>query len=294
MNRSSGAYNIGLFGYTETSSVIRRVGLVSVDVSGWSVVGALVGRNTGTIGSSFVVGVVNGDHGVVGGLVGHNEGNILTSYAQADVSARTSIGGLVGTNEGVISASYASGIVSGHFVRAGGLVGQMSGGSIRTSYATSIVSETAAVARERTYWIKESEDTWRGVSLYYYIEQGQAIIVLPRKTEGDDPIHGVQQLHSGVPPDYLTANFSVGGLVGAAGNVSISASYWNTDTSGITVGVGAGSVPGAEGKTTAELQTPTGYTGIYASWNIDGDGDGSGDDIWDFGTSSEYPTLDLE
>ena len=34
-----------------------------------------------------------------------------------------------------------------------------------------------------------------------------------------------------------------------------------------------------------------GYTGIYADWNVDVDGDGNADDPWSFGTSSEYPTL---
>ena len=46
-----------------------------------------------------------------------------------------------------------------------------------------------------------------------------------------------------------------------------------------------------EGKTTAELQSPTGYTGIYENWNI---GLAPGDtDVypWNFGTSSEYPVL---
>ncbi len=291
VNPSSGAYNIGLFGYTETSSVIRGVRLVSADVSGWSAVGALAGRNTGTIISSFVVGEARGDYDAVGGLVGRNEGSILTSYARADVSARTAIGGLVGINEGVIAASYASGRVSGHFVRAGGLVGQMSGGSIRASYATSHISESAVVASEGRFEIRGSGV---GVNLYYYIERGQAIVVMPHSPKGDDPIHGVQRLYDGTPPDHLPINYSVGGLVGAAGNVSISASYWDTDTSGITEGVGSGTVPGTEGKTTSELQTPTGYTDIYTSWDIDVDGDGDPDHIWDFGTSSEYPGLKLE
>ena len=46
------------------------------------------------------------------------------------------------------------------------------------------------------------------------------------------------------------------------------------------------------GKTTSELRSPTGYTGIYTDWNVDLDGDGAGDDPWDFGASSQYPALD--
>ena len=55
------------------------------------------------------------------------------------------------------------------------------------------------------------------------------------------------------------------------------------------------------------LQTPADYTGIYANWNIDLDnglpigidnattqGDATPDDVWDFGTSSEYPVLKVD
>ena len=62
-------------------------------------------------------------------------------------------------------------------------------------------------------------------------------------------------------------------------------SYWDLETSGVRVGVGEddandnGVIDGAEshhvgvaGMTTAELQGPTDYTGIYASWNVDVDG----------------------
>ncbi|MCY4557737.1 MAG: fibronectin type III domain-containing protein, partial [Chloroflexi bacterium] len=77
---------------------------------------------------------------------------------------------------------------------------------------------------------------------------------------------------------------NVGGLVGFDRS-RVSASYWDTETSGL-----ATSAAGT-GKTTAELQEPAGYTGIYANWNEDLDGDGSDDDPWDFGTSCQYPVL---
>ena len=34
---------------------------------------------------------------------------------------------------------------------------------------------------------------------------------------------------------------------------------------------------------TASLQAPADYVGLYAAWNVDGDG--AVDDLWDFGTS---------
>ena len=67
---------------------------------------------------------------------------------------------------------------------------------------------------------------------------------------------------------------------------TITASYWDTQTSGQTRGVDRGETSGAEGKTTTELQSPTGYTGIYATW-----GETEAGDVWDFGTSRDYPAL---
>ena len=120
---------------------------------------------------------------------------------------------------------------------------------------------------------------------------------------GNQPyVGGLVGLHNGgsIAASYATGWISgsgsnvVGGLVGR-NDGGISDSYWNTATSGQVTS------PGGEGKTTAELQTPTGYTGIYASWNLDldnsdGDGDATtgGDDPWDFGTASDYPVVRLD
>ena len=92
----------------------------------------------------------------------------------------------------------------------------------------------------------------------------------------------------------VSGNSNVGGLVGYnSGGAAITDSYWNTDI------FGAGAA--GEGRTTAQLQSPTGYTGIYRGWNADldnadrDDDDATGaDDFWDFGTSSQYPALKVD
>ena len=83
----------------------------------------------------------------------------------------------------------------------------------------------------------------------------------------------------------------VGGLIGD-NTGTVTDSYWDTVTSGQSHS------DGGQGKTTSELQLPTGYTGIYANWNADLDNTdrdnnpmAGGDDPWDFGTSSQYPVL---
>ena len=76
---------------------------------------------------------------------------------------------------------------------------------------------------------------------------------------------------------------SVGGLVGGSLFAKISASYWDSDTSGISDGSG-------EAKTTEELQSPTDFIGsIYSSWDEDRCNDGSR--AWNLGGSYHYPAL---
>ena len=88
------------------------------------------------------------------------------------------------------------------------------------------------------------------------------------------------------------AGSNVGGLIGRVqgSNVTAAASYWDT-----TVGDQESSAGGAgrEGKSAAQLEIPTGYAGIYRTWNDhDRDGDGSPDAPWDFGDRCQYPVLD--
>ena len=45
------------------------------------------------------------------------------------------------------------------------------------------------------------------------------------------------------------------------------------------------------GQTLATLAGTDDYTGIYANWNTDEDGDGENDNVWDFGDENELPVL---
>ena len=216
---------VGLFGRIGRESVIRRVGLRAVDVTGRDETGALVGENDrGTIQASYVTGRVAG-RTRVGGMVGKiHQGAISASYAASAVTGSDwDIGGLVGRNDrGTISASYATGAVTNQH-RVAGLVGMNSGGTITASYATGVV-------------------------------RGER---------------------------------NLGGLVGESSG-TITASYWDTATSGQSRS------RGGVGQTTSALQTPTGYSGIYAAWNVDLDGETGGDDPWQFGTTSQYPALQVD
>ncbi len=101
-------------------------------------VGGLVGRNEGTISSSYTqaatVDAEGGSYNVVGGLVGYNDSNITTSYAaDVDLSAGSgpyfnAVGGFIGFNSSEtnsITNSYSTGIVRRNSrSTVGGFIGQ--------------------------------------------------------------------------------------------------------------------------------------------------------------------------
>ena len=274
--------------------------------------GGLAGVNSGVIAGSYASGSVSGNgFADVGGLVGENdaEGKIVTSYATGDVSGQgDNFGGLAGVNSGVIAGSYASGSVSGNgFADVGGLVGENDAeGKIVTSYATGDVSgqgdNFGGLAGVNSGVIAGSYATG-SVSGNGFADVGGLVgdnlytgVITAAYAQGSvsgraDRYGGLIGSNEGV----VTVCFSTGavpqsggGLIGSNGNYgAVSNCYWDTETSDLSDSAGG------DGKTTAELQSPTGYTGAYADWNVDLDSDGSSDDPWLFGSATEYPALNL-
>ena len=135
--RPSDTHN-GLFGASSSASVLRNVGLLSVDVAGGGYTGALAGLAEGTVESVYVTGAVAGA-GDVGGLVGALAagGSITRSYAEAAVTGTgDGVGGLAGSTAGggSVKASYATGAVSG-VNNVGGLIGA-NGVTVTAAYST--------------------------------------------------------------------------------------------------------------------------------------------------------------
>ncbi len=248
--------SVGLF--AGNTGTIRNLRLSTIEVTGFTRVGGLVGanggrlinvhvengevtgrfnRNLAQIGllvglnsdnafiiSSYVQGTVIGigNTGAVGGLVGNNEGNIFNSYAAIDVSARNSVGGLVGRNSGPISNGYATGRVAGQF-NAGGLVG-WTNDNVRNSYSTASVESDG------------SNDNIIGGLI---------------GNQSSDPVPRVDN------------------------------SYWDTIESGRPISRGGGTP-----QTTEELRMPTApgtmESDVYYRWSTDD---------WDFGSPIQYPVL---
>ena len=262
-------------------------------VFGTGAIGGLAGGNWNTILGSHAMGDVSGSD-AVGGLVGWNSGPISNSYATGNVWGTNAVGGLVGNNNsrGVIVSSYATGNVSGGDggQRVGGLVGE-NFDTIRGSYATGRVFGWRDVGG----LVGSSAIYGTTISSYATGVVSGGFVVGGLAGRSDDTSVTIGSYATG----GVSGSSRVGGLVGWNGRSNgISFSYWNVETSGQAQGVGDGFMSGAAGKTTAELQAPTSYAGIYRNWNTDiddADGDGleatGADDPWDFGTGGQYPAL---
>ena len=233
-----------------------------------STVGGLIGLASNdrlfggviTIDNCFSTASVSGVTGV-GGLIGgvggdEDEQRIFVSncYATGDVEEIGSIGGLIGSlNHTDVESCYAIGNITGGFRGGlGGLIGSMRNSDISSCYASGTILIGEAPAGGLIGLID------RNVSIQTSFSYGLI-----------SNISGVN-------------NFDKeGGLVGSieSNNTTIvfDNNYWDLESSSLTISEGD-----AIGLTTAELQNPTGATGIYETWDST---------VWDFGTNSQYPAL---
>ena len=179
-------------------------------------------------------------------------------------------GGLVGYLGGTITNSYSSGSIDGDNEQMGGLVGSVDGGTIANSYATCSVVGSQILG-----------------GLVGYLDGGTiANSYAIGSVEGDDLMGGLvgDNRRGTITNSYATGavngtSFQLGGLVGDSFSATVKNSYWDTSTTRISTSAGSDD---SDGKTTAELQSPTTATGIYNEW---------GTANWDYGTSSQYPVL---
>lgn len=244
---------VGLFATLEESSLVRHIGLLDVKLS--------VPERDNPGDKVIVIRAAP--------LAGQSIGTVFGSFSTGTVSCPdTGCAGLVGINYGLVSASYSTANVSAEY--ASGLVSttssywrddrgerQTTKGEISNSYASGAVSSTA------------TDDRRGAAGGFVYKNSG-----LIRNSYSVGAV-------SGKNLEY------VGGFSGYGHAIN---SFWDTQTSGQIFGAGtnSGQYSGLQGKTTAELQAPTGYIGIYHTW------DTAGEDFWDFGTSSQYPALKID
>ncbi len=280
---------VGLFGYIGPGAKVRNFGLTAPNSDSRVRADRHVGPLAGSAERARISGVYSDvdvtGHVHVGGLVGTSwrYSFVIESYATGDVTGVAGVGGLVGLlNYSGAAAVYATGDVTVNGgCSGGGLAGLRPAGHVRATYATGSVTST------RSDFCRHSG-------------QAGGLIGTVNHHYKRNWLRGSYAIGQVSAPQRAR---QVGGLTGECSGSNpprdVDSSYWDTEASGMATSVGCG-----VGYTTAQLQAPTGYTGIYASWNLDvnvdvgsdyetvyGAFDGPGDDPWDFGTSSQYPVL---
>ena len=288
----------GLFAGVERAGSVRNLRLIDLDVTGKEAVGGLIGDNRGIVSDVRTSGLVSGElH--VGGLIGANLRAVLRSSSSAAVTGMepptvfppgvfvivtfrvpAGTGGLVGYNTGFILSSHATGPVEGDS-NVGGLAGYNQGKLISGSYATGPVTGRSCVGGLVGV---------NGTPLNK--EATIAASYATGSVEGSSCGGGLAGYNYG----EITASYATGHVTGGAGLVgdtinatkspgAVTASYWDSRTSGHASGTYG--TP----RSTSQLQSPTSYSGIYGSWNVDVDTEEGSDNPWAFGTTAQYPAL---
>lgn len=212
--------------------------MADLDMSGYSgtqynVIGDVVNKFTGVFdGAGHVIrnltySTTSAFYDI--GLFGRTSNATIKNLGVENVSITSHggwIGGLVGRAEsGSITACYATGSVNSQY-DAGGLAGRIDSASITNCYSHCSVASTAN-----------------------FTSVGGLV--------GDNESGTVTNCYT---TGSVSATMSlVGGLVGT-NDGSLTACFWDTQTSGKSEGVGTGSPDGVTGKTTLDMQTLTTFT----------------------------------
>ncbi|GAB2607827.1 hypothetical protein GCM10026987_02010 [Belliella aquatica] len=265
-------------------SQITRVHAMGNVTGGDDEVGGLIGyARVVELSDAFATGDVEGADDDIGGLIGGMYNTKIDSvYATGDVIGLDGVGGLVGgagaatAGDILISRAYATGNVIGTEDEVGGLVGSLYQGGIDQSYALGNVSGEYRVGGLVGY---ADEDSHIQNSMAFGDVEG----TVTTSTRGVGGLVGELEASS-VVNSYSVglvtrqSGQDIGGLIGRIdSNSSVTDSYWDTETSGLTE-----SAEG-EGKTTAEMQALATFLGGDEPWSIvRADADG---------LESPYPTL---
>ena len=273
-------YNTGLIGNSYLARV-ENLGLVGGSITAYSMTGGIIGRMIGgNLWNVYNSGEVRA-YGTVGGLVGLapaglSASSIANSYASGNVTARTTAGGLMGYAASLeISFSFASGNVAlipdlvlapnppplGTSWYGGGLVGWMSNGHIRSSYATGDVTGALYAGGSR----------YVGGLLGIYLGSTANIshAYATGAVSGNDYVGGLigQNTTGGGSIMYTYATGLVTGAPGAIAvggyggwcvtSAFLNDGYWDIESTGQANGIGLGALPPLlHGLTSAQMLQP--------------------------------------
>ena len=289
---------VGLFGHV-SSGTIRNLGIVGGSIRGVDTAGGVVAHLYG--GSSIqacystanVTAVKNESarSTSAGGLVGSagSLSSIVACYAAGDVTSSNSTspiearaGGLLGSitfRDTSIMASYATGNVNAIGDRSGAIAGGLVG---YYGFASDYITACYATGNVRAI-AKSSVGVVAAGGLV-----GEANYTISGESTSDPPIESCYSTGRVVAKGR--GRVMVGGLVARITDAGVPEdSYFDSAVS---------NRPSTDeyAKTTSELQSPTDYSGIYASWDMTHRWRSGGSDhhLWDLCSDSQYPRLSVD
>ncbi|AQT68496.1 Immunoglobulin A1 protease precursor [Anaerohalosphaera lusitana] len=245
LNVSADRMSGGLVGQLAAGDVINCH--ISGTVAGTSDIGGLIGSSSGNVEYCSSSATVN-DAAYTGGLIGTNDGTITRCSAACEVSGVGEAGGLVGRtgDNSVISSCWSTGSLVCSSSSVGGLVG-LNRGIVQDCYSHASVAGTGTFKK------------YFGGLIGWNYSGSQCINSFSTGT-----------VNGGTAPSY------VGGLVGR-NSASVTACFWNTETSGIPTS------SGGFAKTTDQLMDI--YTFTDAAWDMQ--------NTWNMGHHQTYPYIRL-
>ncbi|QAA82252.1 T9SS type A sorting domain-containing protein [Aequorivita sp. H23M31] len=223
----------GLFGYAKNST-ISDLQIQSANIIGFDSVGSLVANlfDNGSVQNCSAVDITVTGNNNVGGLVGGlvTNSSVSKSFAIGDITGSNQVGGLAGSgwDKVQITESYSEGTVSSTYA-AGGLVGAYVFSFGETSTIDNCYSRSSVTAAE-----------FRAGGLIGGADN--ALLVKNSYATGT-----------------VSAPEFAGAIIGLWGNISMENVYFDTESSGMTEGVGgfggAPVTPDITPKTTSEMKT---------------------------------------
>jgi rhodanese-related sulfurtransferase len=275
---------LGLFGQLQQADQADAAGITSLRLEAVSVtgsgadVGGLVGHNDGvTLSHSSASGEVSGGR-AVGGLVGFNGGRLINCHGVGTVSGDRQVGGLAGWNYSTLTSCYNHSTVDG-VLAVGGMVG-FNDGTVTQSYSTGVVSGGGAVGG-----LIGQNGAGAGEWFHGDVDRSYSLASVNGNTDvgglvGDNQGGTVHECYSA---GVVSGSDGVGGLVGSGAARDVTASFWDTEASGLTVS------SGGEGQTTAQMQTAV--TFVNAGWDFTGRALNGLHEIWQMPEQGGYPIL---
>jgi len=314
---------LGLFGYIHLGAAeVKNLGVIDVNIVGGSdseYVGALAGGVWGgsRITNCWSSGTVTGWK-YTGGLIGcswHTSNKITDCYSNINVTGLQNsmdTGGLLGYCDGTVSNCYAAGTVTAEDSdRIGGLIGRSSsagnsivgchahgdvigigdtdtiGGLIGSSSFTPI---TNCYATGNVHGDINLSNIVGGFAGSFW-DTGLTDSYATGNVSGNNWVGGLlgDTQFSSISRCYSTGDINgistKGGLIGNTNGTNIAESFWDTETSGTSDGVGDQNPDPASvtGKTTAEMKTAG--TFLDAGWDLV--------ETWGIEDNQTYPFLRL-